>query len=195
MKLQDKLPEGVTVDGRFYKLDFDFRNVLQMMDELDRDDVMPQAKTYNALKCLCKHPKNVFKVMEAVKALLFQEKPKKDAQKVTDFVQDAGMIRAAFRQAYGIDLYRDKLHWIEFSELLNAIPQGSRYTEVIGIRARPIPAPTKWNAEERKWLINAKADVAIRLSEKEQAKKYAEDVAKVFNGIMGMIVKGSENDG
>ena len=60
MKLQDKLPEGVTVDGRFYKLDFDFRNVLQMMDELDRDDVMPQAKTYNALKCLCKHPKNVF---------------------------------------------------------------------------------------------------------------------------------------
>lgn len=195
MKLQDKLPEGVTVDGRFYKLDFDFRNVLQMMDELDRDDVMPQAKTYNALKCLCKHPKNVFKVMEAVKALLFQEKPKKDAQKVTDFVQDAGMIRAAFRQAYGIDLYRDKLHWIEFSELLNAIPQGSRYTEVIGIRARPLPAPTKWNAEERKWLINAKADVAIRLSEKEQAKKYAEDVAKVFNGIMGMIVKGSENDG
>lgn len=195
MKLQDKLPEGVTVDGRFYKLDFDFRNVLQMMDELDRDDVMPQAKTYNALKCLCKHPKNVFKVMEAVKSLLFQEKPKKDAQKVTDFVQDAGMIRAAFRQAYGIDLYRDKLHWIEFSELLNAIPQGSRYTEVIGIRARPIPAPTKWNAEERKWLINAKADVAIRLSEKEQAKKYAEDVAKVFNGIMGMIVKGSENDG
>jgi hypothetical protein len=195
MKLQDKLPEGVTVDGRFYKLDFDFRNVLQMMDELDRDDVMPQAKTYNALKCLCKHPKNVFKVMEAVKALLFQEKPKKDAQKVTDFVQDAGMIRAAFRQAYGIDLYRDKLHWIEFSELLNAIPQGSRYTEVIGIRARPIPAPTKWNAEERNWLINAKADVAIRLSEKEQAKKYAEDVAKVFNGIMGMIVKGSENDG
>jgi len=195
MKLQDTLPNGVTVDGRFYKLDFDFRNVLRMMDELDRDDIMPEARAYNAIKCLTNKPKNVPKVLEAVKGLLFQEKPKKDAQKVTDFVQDAGMIRAAFRQAYGIDLYRDRLHWIEFSELLNAIPEGSRYAEVVGIRVRPMPAPTKWNAEERKWLMKAKADVAIHLSEKEQAKKYQEDVAKVFSGLMGIIAKGSEQDG
>lgn len=195
MKLQDTLPNGVTVDGRFYKMDFDFRNVLRMMDELDRDDVMPEARAYNALKCLTNRPKNVPKVLEAVKGLLFQEKPKKDAQKVTDFVQDAGMIRAAFRQAYGIDLYRDRLHWIEFSELLNAIPEGSRYAEVVGIRVRPMPAPTKWNAQEREWLMKAKADVAIHLSEKEQAKKYQEDVAKVFSGLMGIIAKGSEQDG
>lgn len=195
MKLQDTLPNGVTVDGRFYKLDFDFRNVLRMMDELDRDDVMPEARAYNALKCLTNRPKNVPKVLEAVKGLLFQEKPKKDAQKVTDFVQDAGMIRAAFRQAYGIDLYRDRLHWIEFSELLNAIPEGSRYAEVVGIRVRPMPAPTKWNAQEREWLLKAKADVAIHLSEKEQAKKYQEDVAKVFSGLMGIIAKGSGQDG
>lgn len=195
MKLQDTLPNGVTVDGRFYKMDFDFRNVLRMMDELDRDDVMPEARAYNALKCLTNRPKNVPKVLEAVKGLLFQEKPKKDAQKVTDFVQDAGMIRAAFRQAYGIDLYRDRLHWIEFSELLNAIPEGSRYAEVVGIRVRPMPAPTKWNAQEREWLLKAKADVAIHLSEKEQAKKYQEDVAKVFSGLMGIIAKGSGQDG
>ena len=195
MKLQDTLPDGVTVDGKFYKLDFDFRNVLRMMDELDRDDIMPEAREYNALKCLTKRPKNVLKVLNAVKDLLFQEKPKKDAQKVTDFVQDAGMIRAAFRQAYSIDLYRDKLHWIEFSELLNAIPEGNRYAEVVGIRVRPMPAPTKWNAQEREWLLKAKADVAIHLSEKEQAKKYQEDVAKVFSGLMGIIAKGSEQDG
>ena len=195
MRLQDRLPDGVTVDVKFYKLDFDFRNVLRMMEELDRDDLMPEARSYNALKCLCSRPKNVQKVLEAVKGLLFQEKPKKDAQKVTDFVQDAGMIRAAFRQAYGIDLYRDKLHWIEFSEMLNAIPEGSRYSEVVGIRARPMPAPTRWNAEERQWLMKAKADVAIHLSEKEQAKRYEEDVAKVFSGLMGIIAKGSEING
>lgn len=195
MKLQDRLPEGVTVDGKFYRLDFDFRNVLRMMDELDRDDVMPEAKSYNALKCLTNRPRNVEKVLQAVKGLLFEQKPKKDAKKVTDFVQDAGMIRAAFRQAYGIDLYRDKLHWLEFSELLNAIPEGSRYTEVIGIRARPMPAATKWNAEERKWLLKAKADVALHLSEKEQAKQYEEDVGRIFAGLMNMIAKGSGNDG
>ena len=193
MKLQDTLPDGVTVDGRFYRLDFDFRNVLRMIDILDDDDLMPDAQEYNAVRCLTKHPRNVHKVLEAVKALLFDHSPKKDSQKVTDFVQDAGMIRAAFRQAYGIDLYTEKLHWIAFTELLNAIPEGNRYAEVVGIRARPIPAPTKWNAEERQWLLKAKAEYAIHLSDKEQQRRYQDDVAKIFSGLMGMLSKGSDN--
>jgi hypothetical protein len=190
MKLQDRLPDGVTVDRRFYRLDFDFRNVLRMMDELTREDVMPEAREYNALRCLTKRPRNVSKVLAAVHALLFDKPPKRDGPRVTDFVQDAGMIRAAFRQAYGIDLYRDRLHWLEFRELLNAIPEGSRYSEVVGIRARPMPPATKWNAEERTWLLKAKADVALHVSEEEQAKKYSEDVEKIFTGLMGIIQRG-----
>jgi hypothetical protein len=192
MKLQDHLPQGVFVDNKFYRLDFDFRNVLRMMEVLDRDDLMPEAKEFLALKCLTRHPRNVQKVLVAVRELLFQQKPKKDAKKVTDFEQDAGLIRAAFRQEFGVDLYRDKLHWIEFSEMLNAIPEGNRYAEVVGIRARPIPAPTKWNQHEREWLLKAKADVALHLSDAEQAKKYQEDVGKVFASLFGMIQKGSE---
>lgn len=192
MKLQDHLPQGVFVGNKFYRLDFDFRNVLRMMEILDRDDLMPDAKEFLALKCLTKHPRNVKNVLIAVRDLLFQQKPKKDAKKVTDFEQDAGLIRAAFRQEFGVDLYRDKLHWIEFSEMLNAIPEGNRYAEVVGIRARPLPAPTKWNQQERDWLLRAKADVALHLSDKEQAEKYQEDVGKVFASLFGMIQKGSE---
>ena len=192
MKLQDHLPQGGFVDNKFYRLDFDFRNVLRMMGYLDRDDLISEAKEYLALKCLTKHPRNVRKVLIAVRDLLFQQKPKKDAKKITDFEQDAGLIRAAFRQEFGVDLYRDKLHWIEFSEMLNAIPEGNRYSEVVGIRARPLPAPTKWNQHERDWLLKAKADVALHLSDAEQAKKYQEDVGKVFASLFGMIQKGSE---
>ena len=184
MKLQDRLPDGVTVDGRFYRLDFDFRHVLKMMETLARDDLMPDAREYRALKCLTRHPRNVSKVLAAVRALLFEKPPKADAKKVTDFVQDAGLIRAAFRQEYGIDLYREKLHWIEFRELLNAIPEGNRYSEVIGIRVRPIPSPTKWNGEERAWLIKAKADVALNVSEEEQIEKYQRDVAGIAAALL-----------
>ena len=46
MKLQDTLPQGVTVDGRFYRLDFDFRNVLRMMEVMGRNDLMPEAREY-----------------------------------------------------------------------------------------------------------------------------------------------------
>lgn len=193
MKLQDSLPDGVTVDGKFYRMDFDFRNVLRMIDILDRDDMMPEARAYKALKCLCKRPRNAEKTLAQVKALLFKAPRKKGGQKATDFVQDAGLIRAAFRQAYGIDLYRAKLHWIEFTELLNAIPEGSRYSEVVGIRVRPMPAATKWNAKEREWLMKAKADVAIEMTDKERAERYERDVSNIANVLMALAGRSDDN--
>ncbi len=186
MKLQERLPDSVVVDGKRYKLDLDFRNVLKMIDVLDRDDLMPEAKAYKALSFVCKRPKNALKVLESIKALLFKAPRKTSGQKVTDFIQDAGLIRAAFRQAYGIDLYRDKLHWIEFTELLNAIPEGSRYSEVVGIRARPMPAATKWNQHEREWLAKAKANCRLEMSEKEQEKRYEQDVGNIAAFLLGM---------
>lgn len=194
MKLQETLPEGVTVDGKFYKMDFDFRNVLKMCEVLDRDDMLPEAKAYKALSFVQKRPKNAEKVLRAVVDLLFKAPRKKSGQKVTDFVQDAGLIRAAFRQAYGIDLYRDKLHWIEFTELLNAIPEGNRYAEVVGIRARPMPAPTKYNQHEREWLAKAKADCRLEMSDKERAQRYEQDVANIAAVLMGMA-KEVKDDG
>ena len=185
MKLQDRLPDGVTVDGKFYKCDFDFRNVLKMIEVLDREDLIPEAKAYKALSFLQKRPKNAVRVLEAVKGLLFKAPRKTGGQKVTDFIQDAGLIRAAFRQAYGIDLYREKLHWIEFTELLNAIPEGSRYSEVVGIRARPMPAATKWNQHEREWLAKAKADVRLEVSEDERKRNYERDVGNIAAFLMG----------
>jgi hypothetical protein len=194
MKLQDRLPQGVEVDEKFYKMDFDFRNVFRMIEILDRDDMLPEAKAYKALCCLCKRPKNAEKVLGAVKALLFKAPRKKGGQRVTDFIQDAGLIRAAFRQAYGIDLYRDRLHWIEFTELMNALPEGSRYAEVVGIRARPMPEPTQWNKKEREWLMQAKADVALELSEDEIAEEYKRGVANLA-ALLKSMAKGSENNG
>lgn len=194
MKLQDRLPDGVTVEGRFYKMDFSFRNVLRMIEFLDNSDLLPEARAYNALHCLCKRPKNVFKVLQAVKGILFTAPRKKAGQRVTDWVQDAGLIRAAFRQAYGIDLYRDNLHWIEFTELLNAIPEGNRYSEIVGIRARPMPEPTKCNQKEREWLLRAKADYALDMTESEIAEQQSRDIEKIASVLIAMA-GGSEKDG
>jgi hypothetical protein len=192
MKLQDRLPDGVTVDGRFYRLDFDFRNVLRMLEVVARADLMTEARDYLALKCLTKHPRHPGKVLPAVYAVLFEETPKSEGPKVTDFVQDAGLIRAAFLQSYGIDLYRDRLHWIAFRELLCALPEGSRYRDVVGIRARPIPEPTKWNEDERARLIKAKAEVALHMSEEEREENYRRDVANIANILLAWA---GEKDG
>ena len=195
MKLQERLPKGVSVNGKFYRLDFDFRNVLQMMEMLGRDDLMPDAREYLALRCLTKRPKNVHAVLSAVRSLLFDREPARNHKKVTDFEQDSGLIRAAFRQEYGIDLYRDKLHWIEFSDLLSGLPGGNRYSEVVGIRARPMPKATKYNSEERHWLAEAKAQVALKTTEEERQQQYERDVGNIFSGLLGLAKKRGDDSG
>ena len=190
MKLQERLPDGVIVRGRKIKLDFDFRNVLRMMEILGNDKLMPKARDYLAVKCLTKHPRYVSETLEAIRKVLVEEIPNRSEKKVTSFEQDAGMIRTAFRQEYGIDLFRDRLHWLEFTELLGNLPEGNRYAEVIGIRVRPIPAPTKYNQKERESLMKAKAAVALHMTDEEQEKFYENAVSKVFAGLMKIAERG-----
>lgn len=182
MKLYERLPDSVTVGRKRVRLDLDFRNVLRLLDTMKRDDLMPEARDWIAVRCVCRHP--VPGTLQAVKELLFSNPPKNDGKRVTSFEQDAGLIRAAFRQVYGIDLWRDKLHWCEFTELLQGIPEGNRYAETIGIRVREMPEPTKWNAKEREWLARAKASVALKRTEKEIEEDYQQSVKNVFDAIL-----------
>jgi hypothetical protein len=196
MKLQDSLPDTVRVGRRAYKLDLDFRNVLRMIDMLGRDDLISTARDWNALKCVMKHPpKRTTVVLMAVRALLFShDEQETDHKKLTDFVQDADLIRAAFLQNYGINLYRDKLHWFEFTGLLSCLPDGSRYAEILGIRARPMPKATKYNAEERQWLMKAKAQYAVKMSDKERESRYQSSMHRTAESLLALAKRGGKRD-
>lgn len=192
LKLHERLPDSITVDGKTYRCDFDFRNVLKMLDIMQRDDIYPDARDYLCAKCVCNAPKNASAVYMALCSLLFPHAAETGGKRLTSYEQDAALIRTAFRQEYGINLFRDSLHWFEFTELLQNLPEGSRYAETLGIRARPMPAPNKYNAKEREWLLKAKQSVALHLSDTEQAKKYDTDVGNIFTGIIGMINRANE---
>lgn len=189
LKLFERLPDSVTVDGKRYRCDFDFRNVLRMLEIMQRDDILPDARDYLCAKCVCRPPKRAGKLYQELCSILFVKTPESGSKRLTSYEQDAGLIRAAFRQVYGIDLFRDRVHWLEFVELLHNLPDGNRYEEIIGIRARPMPAPTKYNQKEREWLMQAKQSVALHLTDKEQTAKYNQDVSGIFSGLMGLIKK------
>ena len=198
MKLFERLPDRITVGKRVFKCDFDFRNVLKMLEIMQRDDIYVTARDYLCVKCVIRRRMMLKTASEAYKVLcdlLFEKRPEGGSERLTSFEQDAPLIRAAFRQVYGIDLYRDKLTWFEFTELLHGLPEGNRYEDVIGIRARPLPPPTKYNQKEREWLMQAKQSVALHLTEAEAAKKYDSDVGKIFAGLMSMIPKDGDNVG
>ena len=189
MKLYESLPGSVIVNGRKIKLDLDFRNVLRMMDILQTDDLTSEAREWLALRCICRHPRKG--MLEAVKNLLFVPNEHKARERVMDFVQDADLIRAAFEQAYGIDLTKDRIHWLRFLYLLSGLPENTRLSEVISIRSRPIPEPTKYNQKEIQSLIEAKAAVALRMSEEERMSRYRRDVM----GVAALLINMAEGSG
>ena len=198
MKLYEGIPKGVKVNKRFYKCNFDFRNVLKMLDIMQREDIYETARDYLCVKCVIRRRMPLKAASEVYKALcdlLFEKHPEGGSERLTSFEQDAGLIRSAFKQVYNIDLIRDKLSWFEFTELMQNLPEGNKYSDVIGIRARPLPAPNKYNQKEREWLLQAKQTFALHLTEAEAAKKYDEDVGKVFFGLMSMIPKEVNTDG
>lgn len=192
MKLYDSLPNSVIVNGRKIKLDLDFRNVLRMMDILQTDDLTSEAREWLALRCICRHPRKG--MLEAVKNLLFVPGEHKARERVMDFAQDADLIRAAFEQAYGIDLTKDRIHWLRFLYLLAGLPDNTRISEVISIRSRPIPEPTRYNQKEIQALIEAKTAVALRMSEEERMSRYRRDVMGVAALLINMA-EGSGTDG
>jgi hypothetical protein len=195
MKLYEHLPDSVVVDGKRLRCDFDFRNVIRMMEIIGDNDLIPEARNYLAAKCVVKgRARNPEKIISALKEILFpKQKRMPNGKRVTSYDQDAGYIRAAFRQVYGIDLYRDRLHWLEFRELMDGLTEGNKYTEVVGIRSRDIPQATKYNQSEIKWLQEAKAAYALEIPEEERQAQYERDVRHVFDVLMGLVNRGEKH--
>jgi hypothetical protein len=191
MKLYEPLPDSVKVNGRRVKIDLEFRNVLRMVEILADDGLMPDAREWLAMKCICRRPRKG--MYPEVRKMLFPER-EEYRERITDLDQDADMIRAAFRQAYGIDLFRAKLHWQEFTELLNNLPDGTRYANIIDIRAKPLPEATKWNGKQRQALIEAKMKFALDKTEDELKKSYKQGVSMLANALL-MMAKGGGDDG
>ena len=193
MKLYEKLPDTLTVGRKRYKLNLDFRNVLQMLDILARDDLLPNVRTWKALRCVMRHPpeRDAEHVLAALKTILFPA-PKGGApsERLIDYTQDADYIRAAFRQCYRIDLDTARLHWLTFQALVTGLPEGCKYMEIVGIRARPLPKPTKYNHDERENLMKAKLAYALDKTESERTRDYDIGVQNVFAGLLSMAQKG-----
>ncbi|MDO4842474.1 MAG: Gp15 family bacteriophage protein [Phoenicibacter congonensis] len=170
--LCDALPYSVEVDGQEYRLTPAFDNVLQMYAQLDDEDLTDAERMELMLYYLTDNGPQDARVLTAACEALFptERKPKAAAKKAFDFVQDADLIYAGFMQAYGLDLIdqQGKLHWLKFLALLQGLPSNTRFREVVEIRLRPLPAPTKYNAEERAQLLRAKQSVALAVSASER---------------------------
>ena len=100
----------------------------------------------------------------------FENKGSND-KKVFDFKQDWNYIDASFLSEYGIDLYKDKIHWFLFYNRLSSLSKRNKLSEVIEIRTMEIPKQDKYNGKVIENIKKAKKAYQLDIEMTEEEKK------------------------
>lgn len=135
--LIDRLPSAITVDGRRYPVETDYRAAVAFELLVDAGEESLE----RLMRPFYPHglPVNAEEAVEA--ALWFyrggeelpEEKPKKKVRSYS-FEMDADVIFADFWRYYDIDLSNESLHWWVFRALLAGLPDDSGYKERVYYR-------------------------------------------------------------
>ena len=178
--IYDPYPDRVEVEDREIMLDLRWDNVLRAIDILDTHEMTFSDRTEAACAFLLADPdKNTPTTAEGRIRLLnaiFELFPKgEQTEKVIDFKQDAAIIRSAFYRI-GIDLLKSDIHFFQFLELLADLPKDTALMRTIDIRTRPLPKPTKDNREQIAELQRLKAKVAIKMTDDDQRRQFAQSL-------------------
>lgn len=198
MKLYSKLPMSITFNSVKYKLKPYFNNVLFVLETFNDDTYSDEEKIDLSFKALVKNRFVSLSILEKslllneILKMLFDEKKKNtDDKKSFDFVQDSKYIYAGFMQCYGIDLfsYRNKLHWWKFISLFQGLSKDTRIMQIIEIRTKPLPKPTKYNAEERALIMKQKMEFALELTQEEREKQFTQGLNAMFDALKNMAEK------
>lgn len=170
MKLNERLLNSFEYNGKTYAINLSFDKVLDFQDihghdELDIEYRIPLM--LYALDVECEESEQAFVVDYILKNVLqlgngadeeeaydllgnpLPKAPRQYKEPTVDFVEDAELIYASFRQAYGINLSKElgRLHWYEFIALLNGLPDGTIMHQVRSIREW---TPSKHDSSEYK---------------------------------------------
>lgn len=155
MRLNDPLITSFEFGGKEYNIDLSFDVVLDVFDVLGDKTLREWEKTETALLLLLDEE---IKGQEAINLWNFvyenfievkYEQPieydlkgnplppkPQEKKRIIDIEKDAQYIYASFRQAYGMNLFKEQgnLHWHEFQALLHALPSDTSMQKIIQIR-------------------------------------------------------------
>lgn len=166
------------------KLNLSFDTVLRFFDlqkdenfySLDRLDLSLEMliSNYNKVKSFSQEDKVALLQQIYEDFIEIKTRPSDDNTKIIDFSQDSSYIYSSFMQAYGIDLIEQHniLDWRKFVSLFQGLPADTKICEIMNIRAKKYPTPTKYNSEEISQLRRAKAYYALEVSATEAEEQF-----------------------
>lgn len=173
------LPKSLTVDGRAYEINSDFRVALLIFEAYNDPELSDLEKSMVCLQRLYKEvPDNAQQAL--TRATWFLDggdtpKSKQAPQKIMDWEYDQSIIFPAVNKVAGYETRSaEYIHWWTFLGFFGEIGEGL-YAQVMNIRAKKAKGKKleKWEREfynEHKELINIKE----KLTAEEQAQEKAE---------------------
>ncbi len=194
--LLDALPEYVEIGGVAVPISADFRTGIRFELLMQDADMSPEEKIYEALQLYYFDlPDDLTGALEAM--LWFYRcgdeveegattgGSRRSAQSYC-FRQDAPLIFAAFRAAYGIDLGSIPfLHWFAFRSLFFALPPNCEIKTIMGYRVADTKGMSKvekkhYERMKKQYALKQKGNVATVLSLAERDRKMKDYVARRF---------------
>lgn len=196
MRLTTPFYNFIVWSGRKIRLNLSYDTVL-MVYEIWQDGLFTDAdKVELCLNILCRgwRSKRLVRACKwqergEILAAIFQEHINTQKQnsasreQVFDFAQDAEYIYASFMLDYGIDLIAEqgRLDWRKFIALFSGLSERTKMREIISIRSRKIPSPTKYNADEIAALKEAKAFYALKSPFSDKEANFEQGLTQLFN--------------
>lgn len=184
--LTKKLPDTVTVDGKQYIINTDFRIWIQFSELAfsTQSDISALAQIFTLV--FEELPPNIRLSVEAlINFYSFQKEnasalAKKTTKKVFDYSSDAGYIYAAFLQQYGIDLTSVNMHWWTFKTLFDSISEETHFGKILQYRCIDISQIK--DKEMKKFYQKMKQAYALPDSrtEAEKEQDFAESLESLF---------------
>lgn len=176
--LMDGLPTTVDVLGEALPISYGFRTGIRLENMINDQRLSAADRLAQALDLY--FPGRVFSSSAhdaAVDAIIRfyrcgrrEEPPQyedgKGGRRAFSYEHDAGYIYAAFKQAYGIDLARDNIHWWQFRALFESLPDDTMLVRVIGYRTAEVP--DKASDETRQRIEHLRRVYALPLDEADQ---------------------------
>lgn len=195
--ISEELVDEIGKFGSLFRLNLSFDTVLEVQN-LFKEELSDTDKITQAVKMLVIENKGVKNLTIGQKNELLTEifnefiaikskRKSQNNQKLFDFEEDGEYIYSSFFMDYGIDLIEQQgiLHWKKFITLFQGLSDRTKIREIMSIRGRKMPRPTKYNQEEINNLRELKAYYALGQVEEN----YKDGLSALFNTLEKMATK------
>lgn len=174
-----RLPMALSVDGREYPVETDFRNILVILVAMNDPDYSDQEKMYIAMKRLYQGefdnipPEHMQEAAQQAQWFIDcgqEYDDKKPSPRVIDWEQDEAILFPAVNKIAGTETRSlPYLHWWTFMGYFMEIENGT-FSTVLGIRQRRAKGKKLEKWEQEFYRNNKKmCDIKKRYSAEEQA--------------------------